>query len=403
MLYWHEQMKKTNSRNFTGMLGINAGMELLWLFVNVFLIAQVFFITDHDMVAVGLFLLLEVTTLFVFYAVASWVCKKIRAIWVVRLSVLLLCLFLLLAVIWADGLYSHFMLFGFIWGTAQGLYWGAMNFLLAKVFDKNRIVRYFVVIFVVAAVIGILFPFTFGLMLDFGNWVLTSGAVLAVAALQLACTFLVKTEMQADRQFRPIAYFRELKTANHLRPAISLWFVVFLAGTNHTITALLTFLIILVYGTNIGIGVMGSIFAAVGIATLLLYKTARPRAKAPLFLGASALPLIGVIPLFFYVAPITLILFNAALVLPRNIVNLEENSIRLNATRYWGGEQFLIESHLFYESALMVGRVLSCGALIVIGLVGVTQITLAAVIATTIALWTLHAITLFFWQRRHAK
>ena len=394
--------KNISKRNFIGMLGVNACLGLLGLFVNVFLIAQVFFVTGYCLMSVSLFLLLEVIAIFVFYALSSFVCKKVRAIWMTRISTVLVCIFLFLVVVWDDGLYSHFMLFGFIWGSIVGLYWGAMNFLIAKVFNREGVARFFVGNFAVAAVVGIVFPFTFGFAIDYGSWILTSGAVLAVGVLMFVFTLIIKTEMQDDRHLRMREYFRSLKRAEHLRPAIYLWFVVFLAGFPHMTIALMTILIIIVYGTNTGIGIMGSVFAVVGIVVLLLYKVARPRVKNTMFWIASIFPLVVSIPLFFFVEPWSIIIFNLALVLIRNVVMVEEAGARINAVRFWGGEEFLIESHLFYEFAFFVGRMFACGLLILIAFIGVTQVSLAIAISVIIGCWTLHGLLLWFWKRKYA-
>lgn len=394
-------MEKIEKRNFIGMIGINACFRLLGIFVSVFLVAQVFFVTGYDLMAVALFLLVEVVTLFVFYFLSSWICKKIRAIWVVRVATFLLCVFLFLTIIWEDGLYSHYMLFGLMWGMVVGLYWGAMNFLIAKVFDKEKIMRYFVFKFVMNAVVGIVFPFTFGFAIDVGSWFVTGTFVLIVATIQLMFTFLVKTGMQESRKLQLRKYFCALKERSHFRPALNLWFVIFMAGFPYTLPALMTILIIFAYGSNIGIGVMGSIFAAVGVCALLIYRRSSDKAKTPVFFVASTLPLLASIALFFYVGPLSVILFNLFLVFPQNIVNVEEQNTRINATRYWGGEEYIIESHLFYEFALMIGRVLSCGLLLLIAWLGSTQALLATAISLILIAYFVHAMMLFIWKRRN--
>jgi len=396
-----EVKPKTPIKNFVGILGTNSCTSILHLFVSVFVVAQVFLITNYDIMAVALFLLVEVLAIFAFYFISSWVCKKVRAIWLIRLAALFACAFLIMTIVWYRGLETHYMLFGALWGAVQGLHWGAMNFLITRIIDKNRSMKYFVFAFAISAIIGILFPFTFGFAIDHGSWIITSSVVLAVIVVQLVFTFIVKTTMQDDRKLRIGEYFRALKTANHLKPAITLWFAIAIAGFQWPMTAVMSILIIMVYGTSMSIGILGSVFALVGIIALIIYKHSGRRVKTPLFWFSSFILLVVSIALFFYVGPWSVILFNACLVLPRKIVNLEEQGVRINAVRFWGGEEYIIESHLFYEFALMTGRILSCVILIIVGLVGVTQILLAAVISFVALCWGLHAVMLFFWRRKY--
>ena len=399
------KVKAQEKLNYTGMLGVNSCMQVLVLFVNVFLIAQIFVITGYDITSVALFLLLDVITLAIFYFIASFICKKIPAIWITRIATILLCLFILLTILWEDGLYSHFMLFGFLWGAVQGLHWGAMNFITAKVFKKDRIHTYFILAMSLTAFVGIVFPFSFGLAIDYGSLLLTSGFVLAIGILQLVFSFLIKpktlSQVKQERKLHFKQYYRALKKANHRKPAFLLWLSVMLAGFPYTLIALMTILIVKVHGTNTSIGIYGSIFAAVGIISLVIYKLVNPRIKTSIYFFTAIFPLAVSIALFFYVGPISIIIFNAAIIF-RKLIQVEEQNLRINATRYWGGEQYLIESHMFYEFAFMVGRVLSCGLLLIVGLTGTHLATLATAIALTLAALLAHAIIQFFWKRKYA-
>ncbi|MCL2755561.1 MAG: hypothetical protein FWE45_00730 [Firmicutes bacterium] len=395
--------KKLEKRNLIAMLGFNGTFMLLWVFVSIFLVAQVFFVTNYDLAAVALFVLIEVIAIFIFYWIASWASKKIKAIWMVRAATVLICVFLVLVIVWQDGLQSHYMVFGLMWGAVQGLYWGATNFLISKVFNKEKVMTFFIICFVMNSVVTIVFPFTFGFAIDFGSWALTSGAVLGVGILQLVFTFILKTGMQEDRQLQIKEYFRTLKKSGKLKSAFGLWFVVFFAGFPYTLTAMMTILIIMAYGTNVSIGIIGSIFAVFGIVALLLYRMSKDKIKSPMFWVSSILPLVASIGLFFYVGPLTVIIFNAALVLPQNIVNVEENNARINAFRHIGGEQFMIESHLFYESAFLFGRVLSCCLLLIVAATGTTQTALAIGMAIILLVYVIHAATLFIWRRSNVQ
>jgi len=370
--------------------------------VRVFLIAQVFFVTNYNISAVGLFLLVEVIAIFVFYTISSCICKKVRAIWMTRIATVLACGFLVLTIVWSQGLENYYMLFGAMWGAVLGLYWGAQNFLITKVFGKERIMSYFSMAFILIAIVGIVFPFTFGLAIEWGSWMITSGFVLAVGVIQLVFSFIIKTGEAEQGQIRMRAYFHALREKNHLKPAVILFISGFFAGFPFILIALVTVVVVMAYGSNIGLGALGSIFGAVGIVALLAYRFSPSRIKISLFSVAGILPLLVSVPLFFYVGPWSVIVFNLATVAQR-IVAVEENSTRINATRYWGGEEFIIESHLFYEFAFMVGRVIACLLLLAVGWFGSTQILLATAIALVMLTLAVHAAILLWWRRKYAN
>ena len=387
-------------RNFIGMLGVNKCFNILVLFVSVFLVARVFFVTGFDITAVALFILLEVVGIFVFYFIASAICAKVKPIWMVRVATVFLCLFILLTVLWADGLYSHFMLFGALWGVVQGLYWGGMNFLITQIFKQNKTLTYFTVNAILGAVIGILFPFTFGFAIDYASWVVAAIAVLAVGIVQVVFSFLVKTERVENQKFQMVAYFRALKDKGHLRPAFTYWAVMVLNGFTYTRAALTSILIIMAFGTNTSIGVFGSVFAVVGIAFLFAYKVSKRNLKEPMFWLAAVLPILVSVGLFFLVSPLTVIIFNAGIAF-WGVVDVETGSERMKAVQHYNGEGYFLEGHVFYEWALVVGRSLSCLLLVVVWLLGSPPILFAAAISFTVLTFLARAIVIFIWKRKY--
>jgi len=84
------------------------------------------------------------------------------------------------------------------------------------------------------------------------------------------------------------------------------------------------------------------------------------------------------------------------------MINVEENNTRINATRYWGGEQYVIESHMFYEFALWIGRIIACGILVIVGGVfNAHPIALATAISLILVALAIHATMLFFWKKKY--
>jgi len=87
-------MKSKLGQNMAGLLLVNICIGVISLFVNVFLLAQIFVLSGESFVALGVFSLLRFIFLFVFQIVGSVLCKKITPLFVIRLSTVLACLLL---------------------------------------------------------------------------------------------------------------------------------------------------------------------------------------------------------------------------------------------------------------------------------------------------------------------
>ena len=389
-----------NKRNSLGLIGINCCFAALSIFVGIFLVARVYVFTGYDIVAVGVFMLLNVLMIFVFFAISSYICKRIDAIWMIRVATVVVCLFLILTLYLGDELQNHYVLFGLLWGTGQGLFWGAMNYLISQVSKKGSL-SFFVYLNISWMIVGIIFPFTLGAAIDWGSFFLTASFVLGIGILQLVFSFFIRLEKPESCRMRLREYFAALKEKGHLRASWGLFIVVATAGVLINIDALLSILIIMVHGSNLSIGVLGTIFSLVGVVYLFVYNRAK-KGKGILFFIGGAMPLIGGLSLFFGVNEISLIIFYAGAVL-RTVVETEENALRLNAPKVWGGEQFAMESNLFYEFAFVCGRIVACTVLILVGLLGASEILLVLMICASMAIFALHSYLLSRWKRAHSK
>jgi hypothetical protein len=399
-------MQQHHTRNKVGLVGVNACFAALNLFVSVFLTARIFQLADNQISAVVLFILTEATALILFYAFSSAICKHIRSPLVILAATILVCFFILLTILFESDLGRAYILFGALWGAVEGLYWGACNFTVAEAFPASASMSYFVWYLSFVSAIKVIFPVTFGYAIDLGSFALTAVVVLGIGVLQIVFALLIKTEKPRAGRLRMATYFRALRSSKFLAPMIFLWCSTFLAGFPFVLGYLVTVLVIQVYGSNINLGIIGSIAAVTAVCSLVTYKCVPARIRPVMFWISSALPLAVSVVLFFYVGPASIILFQFGTIL-RNLFETEECNNRSCAARYFHikrggtGQIFNAESLLFLESALWSGRVVACGLLLIAAFIG-TALTLAAAISFAGACVLVSAVMLSIWKKEHA-
>ncbi|MCL2279217.1 MAG: hypothetical protein FWC20_07415 [Oscillospiraceae bacterium] len=84
----------------------------------------------------------------------------------------------------------------------------------------------------------------------------------------------------------------------------------------------------------------------------------------------------------------------------RSIIFTEEETTRLNAAKYWKGEKFIMESNLFYESALACGAIVSALLVVIVGAFEVQWLVIL-LLGITVLAFASHGILLKLWQRRN--
>ena len=381
---------------------VNICIGVISLFVNVFLLAQIFVLSGESFVALGVFSLLRFIFLFVFQIVGSVLCKKITPLFVIRLSTVLACLLLILIIFLQDHLIQFYMLFGLLWGCVAGLFLCASQFLVSSNADKEGALSFISIQVFFFSAANLVFPVTLGAVIYYGNFLITSAVILAIGVLQMLATLMIKNAKKDDarKQLDIKGYFKAIKKAGHLRPGLRLWFIIFLAGFSDTIAILATALVMLTFSTHLSLGVLTSFVYVFVMIISRLYKKISALRKY-LYASAVILPLAGILLLVVFGDMSSVVLFMVFYRSTRNVIFMEEESTRLNAAKYWKGDAFIMESNLFYEGALAAGAVLSATLVIVIGTF-YAQWLVILLLAITVSAFSLHGILLKLWQRRNA-
>ena len=398
------------TRNKVAMLGVNICFAVLNLFVKSFLAAQIYFLSGRNITAVVFFILLDITGIIVFYALSTWGAKKVNPVYIVQLSALLACLFIVLTIVYESNLGELYFVFGALWGSIQGIYWGAANFATGRAIDQSGLLGYYVWFHSLTTFASVLFPITFGFAIDYASFLITTISVFGIGLALVAFALLLKLVPQPAQAMQYRTFFRD-----HPRGFGLLWLTTFFGGFAYSITYLVTILILLVYGTNTHIGIFGTIFAIAAILYLFLYKWAKSSpfrkgggAKRRGFFATTIFWLSGTLPfliafaLLFEINPLTIILFQAGIAL-RNVVETEYSNARLGYCQNANGGKHIAEALVTTEFGLYAGRLLSVGVLLAVGLLGGGQMLFAGAIVFVMLGTVLYAVTLFIYKNPRAN
>ena len=394
-------MKNKYDTNMIGLLLVSLCFGITSLFVNVFLLAQIFVITGESFVALGLFSILNFSFMFVFHIIGGILCKRFMPIFVTRLSSVLACLLLILIFFLHDQLAHYYILFGLLWGSIAGLYICAYQFLVAKKSTGEATLSYLSLYVSIVSVVKLIFPVTFGAIIYYGSFLIISIIILAVGFCQILATTLIKQDIEPGKKLNLKGYFEAIKKANHLKQGVNLWLIMFLTGFADTIIIIATALVMLTFNTHLSLGILTSVFYVLVMLVSYLYKKAT-RFRAVFYWCAVALPLFGVVFLLWSVSLISVPLFMGLYLTTRIIIFMEEETTRLNAAKYWGGEKFIMESNLFYESALALGAIVSALLVIVIGAFYMQWLVVLLLFVVVFA-FSLHGVLLKRWQHVNVK
>ena len=395
-----KKLTKEEKRNFISILTIATLFFVVMLFVNVFLVARIFYITNENFVAIGLFVIMQASGMFLSYFSTSVFCKKYKPVYVTRLLAVLSIVFLVMLYLFQEYLGSYYMLFGLCWGLIFGIYAGSTNLMIARLFKAKGSHNFVTWRKMARGGVSILFPFTLGLLIDLGSFTMSIVVVGVISVMLVIATIFVRYPKEQSTKLQPIKYFHAMRDNGATRQTMSLWFICLMATSFNMLSYFTTMLIILSIGSNIGLGAMHSVIGAVGILSLFAYHKSPKSIKTKMFWFSAVVPFLVSLILFFDVN-ITLVIIFFFLTSFKNIVSAEEMPLRMNATKFWGGEEFMVESNIFLELPAFLGKVIGGTCIIIVGLVGPTTFMLAGMVSAILFIFYIHAVMVFFWKRKY--
>jgi len=313
----------------------------------------------------------------------------------------LACILLITIVLLQDSLIYYYIILGLLWGSILGLYMCASQFFVSANSEGESTLSFMVLQTFLFSAANLVFPVTLGAVIYYGNFLIISAVILVISVLQMLATFIIKDEPNAKRSKKLDikGYFIAIKKANHLKQGVQLWFVMFLTGFSDTIVVLTTALVMITFNTHLSLGILLSLVYVFVMIISRLYKKAVSFRKY-FYAAAVILPLVGVSLLIWSASMFFVVLFMMFYRSTRSIIFMEEETTRLNAAKYWKGEKFIMESNLFYESALACGAIVSALLVVIVGAFEV-QWLVVLLLGITVFAFASHGVLLKLWQRRN--
>ncbi|MCL2851042.1 MAG: hypothetical protein FWE01_01630 [Firmicutes bacterium] len=395
-------VQKQERKNAIGNFAMSSFWAISTLFVNTFLVAQIFILSNQNITLTAGFMLVKYTLLFAFNVITSiLMAKGVSAIWISRVSAIGAFVFIIVISAMPDILITHTILLGAAWGIISGLYWGPSTYLVVKIYKREHTKTFFTIKQLTILGIQVIFPFTFGALIDFGSMVITSILVGIIVALQLLTSFMIKIDQGDKRKLQMLGFFRAAKKKKFLKPIISYNGLTVLSGINSTIALAIVMVIILSMGTHFSLGAITSIISVVGMIIVASYKLIKEkRLRIAIFMVAAIIPFLGSLSLMISFGAISIIIFNFASAFKR-IMFLEKNTETHNLPKYWGDQEFILESNLLIKFAIYVGRAITFGLLILVGTFSNPEYWLIILINLMLFAFAFQAMWFYEWKLKY--
>lgn len=365
--------KEKLNRNSICLLGTHAINSILYMFINTFLVAYFFTITNYNYKIISLYYLASFIAIPLCFWLLGDVVKTKSKVMVYRIGIVLYCIYILVIAFLKEQILEHYIILGFFYGVVQGFFWAAGHVLVNEVAGKEKLSKKFVSIkSIIGDICDILFPIIFGASIQFTSFFYIAKIIVPISIVQLTFSLFIKEEKNKNKEnFNIIKYVKFIKNSKSEKIK-TLYRIMFYEGIVHYLRAtLITIVIVMTFKTTLNLGILTTIFSIFSIISVYIFQKVYINKKPKkCIIMCAAMLFLSVLGLLFEIDKTTVIIYNLVnsifMVLLINYADIK----RYSSTETYKEikEKYLVEHQVLCESVLGVSRILSYTVLFIVSL-----------------------------------
>ena len=343
--------------------------SIIDLFLNTFLVAYLLNITNENMSSVALYYVVDYAVTGICMYLIGYFLKKYNLANIYRLGIIIKCIFVILIVFLRNQIQYFLIPIAIILGIAETIYWGACDNMVGLVTNENNREKYTTNKKIIRSFTKIVMPIVLGTSIEMLSFYRVSIYVMILALIQVILSLFIKIEKQKYKKFNIKEYFKNTNIKNNNRLKIVYKSSILYGVLLDLIPTLVTIIIVMTYKTNFKLGFLNTIFAICSMITLYLFRIIKNnKIQKNILIGGSLISLISVISLVISLGKIEVVIYNIISYSFIIILEILFNIERFNNKKNNVNEEFYIESQIFINMIMQIGRVIGYGLLFIIGL-----------------------------------
>ena len=302
-------MEKSKRNSIIGLMGTLLINNILYMFINTFMIAYFYTLTNYDYKIISVFYIMS----FIFIALTTLILGKIIKnkfqVPIFRLGIILYCIYVLLIALLKEKIVYHYFWLGMFYGIVQGVLWAAGHLLVNEYANdvSNKFVSYKSMI---SKTLKVIFPFIFGTAIELTSFSAVAMMVLILSTIQFSFSLLIKEKETKNineyslKKF--ITYIKETKN----KKIKYFYKIMFHEGiVNYLLNTLITIMIVMTFKTNISLGILTTIFSICSIVSVYIFQRRLKNSNMVLKVSTT-MTVLGILVLLFNINKVTVIIYN---------------------------------------------------------------------------------------------
>lgn len=345
-------------KSIIGLMGVLLINNILYMFINTFMIAYFFTLTNYDYKIISLFYIMS----FVFIAISSLILgpiiKSKMQVPIFRLGIILYCIYVLLIALLKENILNYYIWLGIFYGIVQGVLWSAGHILVNEY--ANDISNKFVSIkSMISDILKIIFPFIFGTSIELTSFSNVAKMVLILSVTQFSFSLLIKEKNIKKTKYNLRNFIEYLKEIKSIKMKFFYKIMFYEGIVNYLLKTLITIMIVMTFKTNISLGILTTIFSFCSIASVFIFQK-KLKNNNKILTISTIMIILSVTLLLFKIDKTTVIIYNLinSVFLILLINNAEEKRYSIINNDKLIFQNYLAEHQVVSEISLNISRII---------------------------------------------
>ncbi len=258
------------TKSAIGIMGSLLINNVLYMFVNTFMVAYFITLTNYDYKQISIYYVLSFIAILLTFLTFGRIIKNKNQVWVFRSGIIAYCLYILMLAFLKEKIVTYFAPLGFFYGIVQGLIWVAAHTLVNE-YTQNNTNKFISFKSIISKILKIFFPIVFGISIDLTSFSYIAKIVILLSITQFIFSLFIEDKAKTyDKKYNLKEYINLVKNNDKFKTVYKL--CICDGIVNYLLETLIVILTVMTFKTTISLGVITTITAICSILSVYIFQ-----------------------------------------------------------------------------------------------------------------------------------
>lgn len=258
------------TKSAIGIMGSLLINNVLYMFVNTFMVAYFITLTNYDYKQISIYYALSFIAILLTFLTFGRIIKNKNQVWVFRSGIIAYCLYILMLAFLKEKIVTYFAPLGFFYGIVQGLIWVAAHTLVNE-HTQNNTNKFISFKSIISKILKIFFPIVFGVSIELTSFSYVAKIVILLSITQFVFSLFIEDKAKTyDKKYNLKEYINLVKNNDKFKTVYKL--CICDGIVNYLLETLIVILTVMTFKTTISLGVITTITAICSILSVYIFQ-----------------------------------------------------------------------------------------------------------------------------------